>query len=77
VRPSLGSLVGCAVVFLAAGCGGLKLVPGSGKVFVDGQPITRGTVTYKPDTARGNQAGFEPLGVIRPDGTYSPACPDH
>jgi prepilin-type processing-associated H-X9-DG protein len=54
-----------------AGCGGLNLVPVSGTVYVDGKPVSRGSVIFKPDQSRGNTSGFEPIGVIGPDGTYA------
>jgi hypothetical protein len=66
----LGFCLGYGAVLFLGGCGGLKLVPVSGTVYVDGQPAARGSVIYKPDKSRGNESGYEPLGVINPDGTY-------
>ena len=78
--PPLGSTVGRRVrpatalalcLFLTAGCnsGGLHKV--SGKVLVDGNPLTTGSVRVVPDTTRGNKAAAEPVGQIGSDGTYT------
>ena len=60
--------------FLAAlaGCGEAdeQLAPVSGKVLVDGAPLTKGTVGLIPDEARGNTSPYRPLAKIEPDGTY-------
>ena len=61
----------CAGGLLAlAGCGGLKLVPVSGKVTLPGQPLTGAGVSFVPDTAKGNQARVSCMGRIGPDGRY-------
>jgi hypothetical protein len=54
-----------ALVVLAAGCGGNdNLAPVSGIVRLDGQPLTRGIVTFIP------QAGRRASGEIGSDGTF-------
>ena len=55
-----------------AGCGGesLTLVSVKGKVLVDGQPLTKGSVRFVPDKAKGNTTGVEPVGTIGADGGY-------
>src|SRR5436190_1365195 len=62
-----------AVAILLAGCGGgsgdLKSV--SGKVTVDGRPLTKGAVRFVPDTSKGSTAKFEPVGEIGSDGSYT------
>ena len=53
-----------------AGCGGLKLVPVSGKVTQAGKPLTGGAVSFVPDASRGNKARLSCMGRIGPDGRY-------
>jgi hypothetical protein len=57
-----------------AGCGGStsKLIPVKGKVTVNGQPLTTGTVMFHPDESKGNTAKLPipPVGPIK-DGEYS------
>ncbi|HEX3149225.1 MAG TPA: hypothetical protein VHR66_14220 [Gemmataceae bacterium] len=52
-----------------SGSGSLHKV--SGKVTVDGAPLTTGTVRFVPDKDKGNKATTEPTGQIGTDGTYS------
>jgi hypothetical protein len=56
---------------LVAGCDGGGLVKVSGKVTVDGSPLTMGSVRYVPDAAKGNKTTTEPVGQIESDGSYS------
>jgi hypothetical protein len=54
-----------------AGChGGETTVAVEGKVLVDGQPLTIGTVIFTPDTARGNTSQDEPRGKLDGKGVY-------
>lgn len=58
---------------LVAGCeraGEERLLPVSGTIKVEGQPLTTGWVTFYPDEARGNHSTHLPLAEIKPDGTY-------
>lgn len=60
-------LLGCAL--LMTGCSDRPaLVPVSGKVLIDGQPLPHGTVMVMPDNARAS------FGKIAPDGTFSLTC---
>src|SRR5262245_808535 len=71
------ALLAGAVVF-AAGCGGgqgEKLAPVSGKVTLDGQPLTTGSVSFRPDTSRGNASPQQPQGTIDADGNYELSVP--
>jgi hypothetical protein len=65
----------CLVVALVAGCGDKStlgtLHDVSGKVTIDGNPMTGGSVRFVPDKSKGNQGGHEPVGVIGSDGTYT------
>jgi hypothetical protein len=60
-----------ATVFLLAGCGrGETTIPVQGKVLVDGQPLTLGTVIFTPDAAKGNASLHEPRGKLDANGIY-------
>jgi hypothetical protein len=52
------------------GCGGLKLVPVSGKARLDGHLLTRGVVSFNPDTTKGNNIRVACTGRIKGDGQY-------
>jgi hypothetical protein len=65
----LRGLCACGLL-AAAGCGGLKCVPVAGKATVDGQPLTRGVVTFNPDPAKGNNARVACTGPVKGDGQY-------
>jgi hypothetical protein len=63
---ALAGLVG-----LVSGCGP-SLAPVSGKVtLTNGNPVTTGTVTYKPDKAKGNTSTAEARGEINSSGEYT------
>jgi hypothetical protein len=65
------SRVFCAGALLGlAGCGGIKVVPVSGKALVDGTPLTRGVINFNPDPAKGNTARIACRGRIKGDGQY-------
>jgi hypothetical protein len=54
--PSVRVAVGCAVLAAlvgVAGCG-VKRIPASGKVTLDGQPMTEGVLQFIPDASKGN-----------------------
>src|SRR3954447_5433144 len=74
MRPTI-----CALVLLAAGCGGPSLpavtkpVPVKGKVLLpDGRPLSGGVVTLLPvgDTGR----RYQGWGFVKPDGTFEVAA---
>jgi hypothetical protein len=63
---ALAGLVG-----LVSGCGP-SLAPVSGKVtLANGNPVTTGIVTYKPDKAKGNNSTVEARGDINESGEYT------
>jgi hypothetical protein len=41
-----------------------------GTVTMDGNPLTTGSLVFKPDASKGNQSTFEPAGQIGADGSY-------
>jgi hypothetical protein len=59
----LGSACGCREE--------TKLFPVSGKVTVNGKPLTSGFVRFAPDKAKGNPFGGEPIGEINDQGEYT------
>jgi predicted small lipoprotein YifL len=72
-RPFAAALAALAAALLVAGCGGdgPKLLPVQGKVTADDQPLSKGSVRFVPDTAKGNAAKYEPAGEIGADGSYT------
>ena len=59
------------VALLVLGCGGEGgLAPVHGKVFFQGKPLSRGTIVFTPDPARGG-AGPQATAEIQPDGTFA------
>jgi hypothetical protein len=72
-RGTAITLLGFFSAVLVVGCGsdGVgRLHPVQGKVLVDDQPLTKGSVRFVPDTSRGNTAKHEPVGEIGGDGLY-------
>ena len=67
-----------ASLLAAPGCGAQEepLYPVSGKVTVEGEPLTTGTVGLIPDLARGNASPYAPQGKLGPDGSYTIATLD-
>jgi len=65
-------LMALAGLILSSGCSSsATLAPVSGKVTVDGNPLTKGTVIYRPDKTKGNNTGDEPIGEINAEGVYT------
>jgi hypothetical protein len=67
----LGAVCLCAAL---SGCGpesGEQLVPVAGRVTLNGQPLTTGTVSFRPDSARDNASLHHPTGAIDEQGNYS------
>ncbi len=62
----------CSVIlFVLAGCSRGETLPAvKGKVLVDGQPLTVGTVIFTPDAAKGNTLLHEPRGKLDANGVY-------
>jgi hypothetical protein len=52
------------------GCGGVRRVPVSGPVTLDGQPLNAGHVFFAPDTAKGNTHKISGTSPIK-DGRYT------
>ena len=62
------------LALLAAGCGRGdgpdKLVPVRGKITLDGQPLTSGSVSFRPDDSRGNTSQDQPYAILDEQGHY-------
>jgi hypothetical protein len=59
--------------FFALGCNsgsGERLAPVIGKVTVNGKPLTTGSVSFRPDTSKGNKSQHQPNGAIDSEGNY-------
>ena len=64
--PSARVGVGCALLAAlvgVAGCG-IKRIPTSGKVILDGQPMTEGVLKFIPDSSKGNNLRVSCSGPI-------------
>ena len=64
--PSARVWVGCALLAAlvgVAGCG-IKRIPTSGKVTLDGQPMTEGVLQFIPDVSKGNNLRVSCSGPI-------------
>ncbi len=68
------SAIFCLLValWMLAGCGDSApaLVPVTGKVTLDGSPLTKGSIRFQPDKDKGNTFGSECIGEVGADGIY-------
>jgi len=56
--------------FFGCGASGEKLTAVVGKVTVDGAPLTTGSVTFHPDSQKGNSTPHIPVGLLDGQGSY-------
>jgi hypothetical protein len=68
VTVCLGSALAAAAGCQRSGPG--KLLPVEGTVLYEGKPLTVGSVSFRPDAARGNTSTYEPAGSIDDQGHY-------
>ena len=62
-------ILGALALTSVVGCGGVRRVPVSGTVTLDGQPINGGHLVFTPDTAKGNTHRISATSRIQ-DGHY-------
>jgi hypothetical protein len=72
VQPAARRVLPPLVFFLVvSGCSsGERFLPVAGTVNVNGQPLTLGTVSFRPDATRGNASLHHPTGEIDAHGHY-------
>jgi len=67
-------LAGLVVTSWLSGCGsqekGPELIPVSGTITVDGNPLPKAGISFRPDASKGNTAPFEPGGAADENGKY-------
>jgi len=63
-------LVATVALFGCSDSSGPRLVQVKGKVYLGDQPLTRGSVSFRPQV-QGGSPGPEPYGTIEKDGTYT------
>jgi hypothetical protein len=66
-------LVPLSISVLATGCGGVKPLPVTGKVTLDGKPLAKGTISFHPDKSKGNTLNSPAVGNIE-NGEFSVAA---
>ena len=70
-RRSLSLVIlGAFALTFVAGCGGVRRLPVSGTVTLDGAPINGGYLEFNPDSAKGNTAKIIGKSLIK-EGRYS------
>src|SRR5262245_41332218 len=70
-RPfTIGVLCACATLPLGGCDSGIKRVPVTGAVTLDGQPLSHGVLQFHPDEARGNVARVSCTGPVK-NGRYT------
>ena len=63
------AILGALALTSGVGCGGVRRLPVSGAVTLDGQPLNGGYLVFTPDTAKGNTARISCTSRIK-DGRY-------
>jgi hypothetical protein len=74
VPPFARTLAIVCLMLTPSGCGsGLNAVPVSGKILIDGKPLTEGdaTVVFRPDASKGNNIEIDFTGKADKDGNYT------
>ncbi len=63
------------LVCLSAGCSseeaGPELIPVSGKITVDGNPLPLAGISFRPDDTQGNTSPYQPGGTADENGKYN------
>jgi hypothetical protein len=63
------AILGAMALTSAVGCGGVRRIPVSGRVTLDGQPFTGGHLAFTPDVSKGNTNRISATSRIK-DGHY-------
>jgi hypothetical protein len=63
------AILGAGALTSVAGCGGVRRIPVSGTVTLDGKPFSGGTLIFSPDMAKGNIHRISCISPIK-DGHY-------
>jgi hypothetical protein len=74
IAPRLRLLVFVCLGVGASGCGsGFKTVPVSGKLLLNGVPLTDvdATIMFRPDASKGNTLSLDFAGTVDEEGNYS------
>lgn len=68
----LRAIVAIGFIAFAAGCSseGEKLAPVAGAITANGKAVPSGTLTFYPDSTKGNASKHQPNGVITADGRF-------
>jgi hypothetical protein len=72
-RAFLAVMAGALLLPIASGCSrseGDDFVPVTGTVKLQGQPLSIGSVSFRPDAAKGNKSMHIPYGQIDGEGKY-------
>jgi hypothetical protein len=65
------ALLGALAMAFMVGCGGIRRIPVSGTVTLDGKPINGGNIVFSPDAAKGNLNRINCMSPIIVDGQYT------
>lgn len=65
------TLLAPLTIFVGCGPAPTKLIPVTGKVTIQDEPLPYGRIVLKPDATQGNMFQGEPSGEIKSDGTYT------
>jgi hypothetical protein len=71
---SLATALALCLTLAAAGCGSsFKTVPVTGKILVDGKPLTEAdaTIVFRPDPSKGNALSMDFSGLADEEGNYT------
>jgi hypothetical protein len=64
------AILGAFALTFVAGCGGVRRLPVSGTVMLDGAPVNAGYLEFTPDSSKGNTAKIIAKSLIR-EGRYN------
>lgn len=65
------AILGALALTSVVGCGGIRRIPVSGSVTLDGKPFSGGNVVFTPDASKGNIHRINCMSPIIEDGHYT------